>query len=124
MHASGLPISTFLNDGLLISSLGTGVPGRDRGVPLFLLEYEGAIGTVLRGVVGRESGGVGGTSPVTFARACTVRHSIFIAVSAGMEEGSHSPSAGGDGAFCVGEVMGGMTPGSAAGVGGVGGVCA
>ena len=81
-------------------------------------------GTV-EGVVGREMGGVGGTSPVTAANAWTLRQSIFIAVSGKMSSAFHCRvEPGGEGMAVVSigaDPIGGMSPASSEGLGGSGG---
>ena len=83
---------------------------------------------VVEGVVGREMGGVGGTSPVTAASAWTLRQSIFIAVSGKMSLTSHcSVEPGGEGMAVVSigaDLMRGINPVSSEGLGGSGGEAA
>ena len=62
-------------------------------------------------------------SPFAFARACTKRHIIFMAVSGAMSLASHTPLIGGEGIafWSSGDDIGGISPVSSDGFGGEGG---
>lgn len=136
-EASGLPTSTFLKVGALMSSAGTGVAGREeerlclwKAAMFSLLEEADAEASILSrgvvdGVVGRDIGGVGGMSPVMAASAWTERQSIFIAVSGRRSFASQSwLEAGGEGIVegSIGpELSRGIRPASSEGLGGSGG---